>query len=326
MQAAVKACLGSMEFGDLQAAHNMAVLPLFSEAKKGRRFRVLAEALEDGALTVTEVDAGGSVPELKVRNRGDTAVLVLDGEELAGAKQNRVLNTTILVEKHAEIIVPVSCTERGRWSYTSRAFSGSGHLMAPGQRMRKSRSVSDSLRHSGAFRSDQGEVWDDIREASEKADVQSPTGAMSDVFEAREDDIARYVDSFPWVDRQRGLFVFLNGKVAGFEVLAREQAYRQLHQKLVASYAMQGILRNQKHPAEPSPDRASAFVKDALNCEEEEFESPGLGCDHRYRNERTVGSALVYWKAVVHAAFFRAEDRRDRTKLRGYRSRRSFRQ
>ena len=43
---------------------------------------------------ITEVSEGGSVPELRVVNKGDARILVLDGEELRGAKQNRVLNTT----------------------------------------------------------------------------------------------------------------------------------------------------------------------------------------------------------------------------------------
>ena len=34
------------------------------------------------------------MPELRVVNKGDARILVLDGEELRGAKQNRVLNTT----------------------------------------------------------------------------------------------------------------------------------------------------------------------------------------------------------------------------------------
>jgi ARG and Rhodanese-Phosphatase-superfamily-associated Protein domain len=35
-------------------------------------------------------------------------VLILDGEELVGAKQNRIVNVTILVVTQSEIVIPVS--------------------------------------------------------------------------------------------------------------------------------------------------------------------------------------------------------------------------
>ncbi len=93
-----------------------------------------------GLVTVTEVSQSGSVPELKVVNKADVPVLLLDGEELAGAKQNRVLNTTILLMEHSETIIPVSCTEHGRWDYATPSFSESGNVMAHQLRARKASS------------------------------------------------------------------------------------------------------------------------------------------------------------------------------------------
>ena len=37
---------------------------------------------------------------------------MLAGEEPVGAKQNRILNTTILLKKHSETTIPVSCTKQ----------------------------------------------------------------------------------------------------------------------------------------------------------------------------------------------------------------------
>ena len=72
-------------------------------------------------------------------------VLILDGEEIAGAKQNRVLNTTVLLKEESETIIPVSCTEQGRWHYTSDKFSDSGVVTAHKVRLYKNLSVSQSL-------------------------------------------------------------------------------------------------------------------------------------------------------------------------------------
>jgi len=54
-------------------------------------YLTLKEALEKRLLVIKEVSVEASMPELKVINNADVQVLLLDGEELACAKQNRVL-------------------------------------------------------------------------------------------------------------------------------------------------------------------------------------------------------------------------------------------
>src|SRR5689334_5862610 len=86
----------------------LAVFPLFTDAPSGVDYLLSDEALEAGAVTVEEVSESGSVPNLLVDNKGDSAVLFLEGEELRGAKQNRVLNTSILIAPRSKTTIPVS--------------------------------------------------------------------------------------------------------------------------------------------------------------------------------------------------------------------------
>ena len=63
---------------------------------------------------------------------------MLDGEELIGAKQNRILNTTVLVAAHTEVTIPVSCVEQGRWGYRGRQFRpGDARSTPPSARGRR---------------------------------------------------------------------------------------------------------------------------------------------------------------------------------------------
>ncbi len=121
--------LASIELGELQQYRNMVVYSLFTSVNHGPEYLTLKEALALGVLAIMEISEGGSVPQLKAINKGDLPILLLDGEELAGAKQNRVLNTTILLKEHSETIIPVSCTEQGRWSYRSVEFADSDVIM-----------------------------------------------------------------------------------------------------------------------------------------------------------------------------------------------------
>ena len=96
------------------------VAPLFPRRDPVADYVTLDEALPRG-LRITEVDEAGSVPELVVENPLDERVLLYDGEELVGAKQNRILNVSVLVEAKSKLTIPVSCVEQGRWSRTSAA-------------------------------------------------------------------------------------------------------------------------------------------------------------------------------------------------------------
>ena len=91
--------LSKINLGEVQGFKNLQIIPLFTEGEESPVYLTLKEALEKRLLVVTEVSAQASVPELKVINNADLPVLLLDGEELAGAKQNRVLNSTILVKE-----------------------------------------------------------------------------------------------------------------------------------------------------------------------------------------------------------------------------------
>ena len=110
----------SLKVGRKQSYKNLAVYPLLSTYTDESEYLLLPEALNGGVIEITERDESGAVPELKVVNSSSMMVLILDGEELVGAKQNRIVNTTILIKGNSSVVSPVSCVEQGRWPYNSR--------------------------------------------------------------------------------------------------------------------------------------------------------------------------------------------------------------
>jgi len=306
MEHVMKDKLQNVQLGKVQEFRNVSIYPLFVEAKAVVDHLVLKEAIEQDLVVIREVDEGGHVPELVVVNNADKPLLILDGEELFGAKQNRVLNTTVLLHKKSATIIPVSCTEQGRWHYESKTFKDSGYIMSPRIRGVKNRSVQESLFRSGDYRSDQGAVWNGIHEQAVNASVQSPTGAMRDIHEARKADVGDYEQHFPCLDSQKGILVAIGGSVVGMDLVSHGGSYASLHSKLMRSYLMDAIL----HDAEPSQpiDQAKAqqFIDDIAECQVDRYKSVGHGWDLRYEGRRLFGAALEYRKGLVHLAAFAA--------------------
>ena len=311
MESVVQTRLRSVQFGEAQTYKNITILPLIAPADGTCQYRTLGEALATWDIAITEVSAAGSVPDLLVVNRANKPVLLVDGEELAGAKQNRVLNTSILIKEVSETKIPVSCTEQGRWSYASQAFSESGHVMAYKSRSRKTRSVQQSLETCGAPVSNQGEVWDGIAELQAQACAPSQTSAMSDVYKAREDDLRKCDEIFKPVANQIGLLAFIGGKPAGADMVSLTSAYTKLHSKLLRSYALEGLLDNKAKSAAADglTARAREFIAEIASAEERQYASVGHGTDYRYKAKALAGTALVHENEVIHAAFFRVDER-----------------
>ncbi len=191
---AISTTLEKLSVGQTTAHNNMAWFPLLDAASPAADYLTLDEALNQGHARVTEVDEGGSVPELMFSNESARRVLLLDGEELVGAKQNRVLNITILVGAGQKLTIPVSCVEEGRWGYRSRDFSSADRAMYARGRARKMSQVSASLRERGERHADQHDVWDGVASMARCLSVESSTEAMADAYEQSAESLASYTD------------------------------------------------------------------------------------------------------------------------------------
>ena len=116
--------LSQVTIGEPRAIEALTMVPLLGgpEVEQLPRYLTLDDAVARAWTEVTEISDQGSVPQLTVVNRAQQPVFILDGEELLGAKQNRIVNLSILVPPQATIGSPVSCAEAGRWRARSRAF------------------------------------------------------------------------------------------------------------------------------------------------------------------------------------------------------------
>ena len=114
--------MAGIKVGEPTVYGGLAVFPLMGGTNRKTGLPDAKRGVRPSGIEISEVSEGGSVPELRLKNKLDQDVFAADGETLLGAKQNRVLNSSIYVKASAEIVIPVSCVEQGRWSYQSRNF------------------------------------------------------------------------------------------------------------------------------------------------------------------------------------------------------------
>ncbi len=292
--------LAGLESDKPQVFKNICMFPLLRSTRPDSDYIMLDQALNEAVVEITEISDGGSVPDLTLLNTGDKPVLLLDGEELVGAKQNRVLNLTILAPANATTTIPVTCVEAGRWSYNSSSFSSAPRTMFNRGRASKSDQVSMSMRDEGSRRSNQTAVWDEISLKSERMSVDSETGAMSDMYENYEDKLDEFVNGFQATQNQVGAMFSIDGLVMGVDVFDCPDTMAKTLNKLIRSYALDAIETGDSKTGRADDRKATAFLKKIKKCRFDLFPAVGLGQDLRINSQSISGGALVEDDRAIH--------------------------
>ncbi len=305
--------LKKLKVGESQKNDNLVVFPLLSGEREEPGYILLDEALEQGVLEVLEASSEGRVNEILVRNSSGQPVLILDGEILMGAKQNRVVNASILVGPKVELKVPVSCVEQQRWRYVSERFTESSRFSYARMRAQKSEQVSHYLESMGAFAADQHLIWDEVERKQRKMRVDSPTRAVNDVYESHEEKLRKYCDAFQALEGQVGAVVFINGRFTCLDAFDTPATLQKMYKKMVESYALDAIEIAGLEQKEVNERDVQDLLTRAATAKVSVYPSVGLGEDLRLSGDGLTGSCLTLGDRVIHLALFASENiRRER--------------
>ena len=300
--------LDQFEYAPARSFANLAMIPLLRKHAPPPAYVTLDEALPTGRFRVTEVSEMGHVPELRVHNDLEMPVLLLDGEELVGAKQNRVVNLTILVPAHTVLTIPVSCVEAGRWHHVAPEFASSGRAQFREGRVHKLMQVSSSLDLGGSAASDQGDVWQRISDRAERLGTHSPTSAMHDIYESQRHHVEEYVRALGQADGQVGAAFAIGGQFVGVEFFDAAQTMGRLLAKIVSSYALDAVaVPEASRPAPFEPAVVRQWLGQVAELRAKVHPSVGLGQALRWSGPNLTAAALALDGGLVHFVGFPLE-------------------
>ncbi len=296
--------LKKLALGQPQKIHNLAVFPLLGPGVAAPGYVTLRRALAAGTASIREVSEGGSVPQLRFENLGQQPVLILDGEELVGAKQNRIANVTILAPASETITIPVSCVEAGRWAYSRPHFEDSPQAMYSRGRASKTARVSDELRVSGQRAAGQSEVWQEISAKARRMAVDSPSEAMADIYDRHAASVEDYVGAITAVPGQLGALFAIGGRIGGLDVFDHDATLAEMLGKLVRSYAIDALESRHRDRESLDAAAASGFIERLAGARVESYPGVGLGTDVRLTGPGVAAGGLVHEERLVHLAGF----------------------
>jgi len=294
--------LQSVEVMEPQEARGLQVFGLRWGAAEGLQYKTLDESLAEGLIEVSEVNDGGSVPNLKVANKGDLMAFLMAGEHLSGGKQNRVLNASIMVAPHTELPIPVSCVERGRWAYRSAQFGSTGSSSHSRLRKLMHSHATEGYRMHATPSSKQGEVWQEVESKLTECGSSSDTHYLHKAFEDTEVSLRGVAEQLHLPEGASGVVFAHEGKILGLDLFDKPATLCKLWPKLVRAYAIDALMQLTEQSV--SAEQVRDWLHGAMQAKEESFKSPGLGQDIRMESPTLIGAGLLVEDHPVHVEVF----------------------
>ena len=138
------------------------------------------QLFDSGLVEALEVSESGVVGRISVNNMSAESLCLFDGEALVGAKQNRIVERSMIIPPKSEIAVPVNCVERGRWS----GLGGRGHFRkaefaaTPSMRISKAQMLKE--RRTSEI---QAEMWASADRVAASHDVHSISDDLGEIYD-----------------------------------------------------------------------------------------------------------------------------------------------
>ena len=283
-----------IEILNYQSHKNMAIIPIKTPPSYKFDILTLKKGFELGLAEVKECEHS-TVNTLIVKNNSVTPLLLVDGEEIIGGDQNRIVNATILIAPNSEEKIPVNCTEHGRWAYKSE-FKQSEYMANYRTRSAKEKAVRANL-------SEQQAVWDSIEDLEMSRSFSSPTQAMSESYENLKVDLDEFISNFKALDGQTGAVIIIDGEIKGFELFLNSQIYHEYHEKILKSYLIDIDIDDSVFTV--NTDVAKNLIEEALSVEYAAKKSNGLEEAFEFENSEGLGTAYLYKDELIHMSYFK---------------------
>lgn len=303
--------LETTKFGQLQVSGRMTMIPIERTGVDGKSdYQISDVAFDDGTLSISEVDESGIVGQLLARNDAIKPVLLLDGIALIGAKQNRILNTTVMVPPTCTVKLPVSCVEQGRWSYSGRSFRQSKDALFAKARSRKAEFMAHRKMAASAhatqdelFAADQGAVWRDVGLALGKSQAISASSNMEAAYAVEDDRLQSFEKDFSTSDNQVGAVFCIDGVPVGLEFVETPELFATTFGRLIRSCGLTTLQQDQVR-TKTSVSSLDQFTEKLAEAQMVSAPSVGIGDDINVVSNEISATGLVVDGRVVHLAAF----------------------
>ena len=291
----------NFEVSDLKQKNNVVVFFLSLTEKANDNYLSFPEALNKGVVDVSEVTEKGFITKLKIVNKSSNNLLILNGECILGTKirQNRIVDSTVLIPGYATVLINTFCGERYRWSpKLSNDISVSESLYSSKGRA--------NFSDNDTKLSKQYKIWSEIENKLSELKAKSFTFSVEEIYKKRKNNVEEIVNFFRSEESQHvGVALGINNCLVSLDIFSNNYMLQVYLPRLIRSVALDSF-KKMNYKSYLKVKDVHKFLRQIheANKQKRKVVKGALGEEIHFSSETINGSALYYKKKVVHCAAF----------------------
>ena len=286
--------------------NNITAFFLSSIEKNNNKYLSFSEAIAKNQVQISEVNKKGLVTKLSVSNKSSDNIIILNGELIIGTqiRQDRIVDSTVLIPGYATVLINTFCGEQYRWSpRLSNKISTSESLYFSSGRANNAADINTKL-------SKQCRIWSEISEKISDFNVKSFTNSVDQIYKKKKVNVEEIVNFFKIPSEAVGVVLGINNQLVNIDIFSNNCMLQIYLPKIIRSIALDSFKKISKKSYLKKKD-VHRFLRQIhqANKQKRKVVEGTLGEELQFNSESVAGSILYHKEQTVHFSAFVKENK-----------------
>jgi len=286
--------------------NNITTFFLSSIEKNNNKYLSFSEAIAKNQVQISEVNKEGLLTKLSVSNKSSDNIIILNGELIIGTqiRQDRIVDSTVLIPGYATVLINTFCGEQYRWSpRLSNKISTSESLYFSSGRANNAADINTKL-------SKQCRIWSEISEKISDFNVKSFTNSVDQIYKKKKVNVEEIVNFFKIPSEAVGVALGINHQLVNIDIFSNNCMLQIYLPKIIRSIALDSFKKISKKSYLKKKD-VHRFLRQIhqANKQKRKVVEGTLGEELQFNSESVAGSILYHKEQTVHFSAFVKENK-----------------
>ena len=286
--------------------NNITAFFLSSIEKNNNKYLSFSEAIAKNQVQISEVNKKGLVTKLSVSNKSSDNIIILNGELIIGTqiRQDRIVDSTVLIPGYATVLINTFCGEQYRWSpRLSNKISTSESLYFSSGRANNAADINTKL-------SKQCRIWSEISEKISDFNVKSFTNSVDQIYKKKKVNVEEIVNFFKIPSEAVGVALGINNQLVNIDIFSNNCMLQIYLPKIIRSIALDSFKKiNKKSYLKKKEVHKFLRQIHQANKQKRKVVEGTLGEELQFNSESVAGSILYHKEQTAHFSAFVKENK-----------------